>query len=98
MTSRPSQTLALERTSLAKGPHSGVGRTAASMGLGVCFLIADFVYSAAVFGEMELRVTVDPHLGDAAHNGIPIMGSKADDGCAARADARRGEGRAQVGY
>jgi hypothetical protein len=61
-------------------------------------LIADFVCSRAVFGEMELLVTVDPHSGVAGHNGIPFMGSKANDGCAVRADAGRGESRAQVGY
>ena len=51
-----------------------------------------------MFGEMELRATVDPHSGDLARYGIPIMGSKAHDGYATRADARRGEGRTQVGY
>ena len=37
MASRPSQTVAPERTSLAKDPQSGINRTATSMGLSVCF-------------------------------------------------------------
>jgi hypothetical protein len=54
-------------------------------------LIADFVYSRAVFGEMELLVTVDPHSGIAGHNGIPFMGSKAINCCAAGANAGHGQ-------
>ena len=45
-------------------------------------------------GKMESTDAMDPDFAFFTHNGGPIMGSKANDGCAARANAGNGESRA----
>jgi hypothetical protein len=46
-------------------------------------LIAGFVQARAAQWEMGLWYALDPDYGFAARNGNPILGSKANDGCAA---------------
>ena len=56
-----------------------------------------YLLTRSVVGKMELRRAVDSDSVVPAHDGIPVMGSKANNSCTARASACHGQSRAQVG-